>query len=321
MDPFMTSSPRKYRIPKNGMKHFYKQEIIYFIESMSFEYIQVPIDMTTSTDEDLTVAFIQAFCDALADSLVKASPSKSTPKKLVEQIKSSQMDTPTAPQMDTPTAPQLDTPTTPQMDTPTKIPTKPDQPELVKPRTLKEKLALIPSLYGPNPTGKRTSMTPFACHLLTNKGTGPSRSRRPRREYPIDDTPVKPIPEHIAQVLAKDTDAKFKKYKGPYTLHPLYEHDDDPLPFLWINGVVHPYEVSSEDPAGIRRYSNTTTVNADAMYDTGNGITRICTDLVGFELNSGDEESCILTFTYFSDHYTSRNYTYSSDHNPGTPSF
>ena len=101
------------------------------------------------------------------------------------------------------------------MDTPTKIPTKPDQPQLVESRTLEERLALFPSLCGANPTGKKTSMTPFACHLLTNKGTGPSRSRRPRLEYPVDDSPVKPIPEPIAQAFAKDTDSIFKTYKGP----------------------------------------------------------------------------------------------------------
>ena len=201
----MTPSPRRHRVPNEGMKRFHKQEVIYFIESMFFEYIQVPIETTTSSDENLTVAFIQTFCDALADSLVKASPSKSSPKKLVERIKSL------------------------QMDTPTKIPTKPDQPES---RTLEERLALFPSLYGANPTGKKTSMAPFACHLLTNKGTGPSRSRRRRLEYPVDDSPVKPIPEHIAQAFAKDKDSIFKTYKGPYTLRLLYEHDNDPLPFL-----------------------------------------------------------------------------------------
>src|SRR5436189_4561059 len=116
------------------MKRCHKQEVIYFIESMSFQYIQRPIETATSHDEDLTVAFIQAFCDALADSLVKASPSKSSPKKLVERIKS------------------------PQIDTPTKIPTKPDQPESVESMTLDEKLALFPSLYGANPKGKKPSI-------------------------------------------------------------------------------------------------------------------------------------------------------------------
>ena len=95
MDPFMKPPPGKYRVPKEGMKRLYKQEIISFIESMSFEYIQIPIETTTSTDEDITVAFIQAFCDALADAIVKASPSRSSPRKLVEWIKSPQMDTPT----------------------------------------------------------------------------------------------------------------------------------------------------------------------------------------------------------------------------------
>jgi hypothetical protein len=274
MDPFMTPPPRKHRFADKGMKSFHKEEVIYFIQSISFESIQVPVEMTTSTDEDLTIAFMHAFCDALADVLVKAVPSRSSPKKLVEQIKS------------------------PQMDTPTKTPPKPDLPGLVKSQGLKEKLALIPSLYGSTPTGKRTGMAPYA-HLLINKGTKPSGSRRRRIEYPVKDSPIKPIPEHVAQAFAKDTAFVLKKSKGPYTLRPLYEHENDPLPFLWINAVVHPYTLSDEFTASMRRYNETISVNVDAMYDYGNSVTRICGDIVGFHLNSGDNESCILTFTYF----------------------
>lgn len=40
------------------------------------------------------------------------------------------------------------------------------------------------------------------------------------------------------------------------------------------------------------------TNNADSLFDTGNAITRIRGDIVGFELAPGDREPCILTFTY-----------------------
>lgn len=89
-----------------------------------------------------------------------------------------------------------------------------------------------------------------------------------------------------------------KRYKPPYTLHRLYEHDDDPLPFLWTNAVVHPATLTPEFPASLRRYNKTVRVIADCMYDTGNSITRICADTVGFELEPNDDEPCILTFTY-----------------------
>jgi hypothetical protein len=89
MDPFMTPPQRKHRVPSDdAFKLVHKREIIALIESMSFESIAIPIDMTMSTDEALTAAFMQAFCDALADTLIKAAPSKSSPKKIVEGITS-----------------------------------------------------------------------------------------------------------------------------------------------------------------------------------------------------------------------------------------
>ena len=124
------------------------------------------------------------------------------------------------------------------------------------------------------------------------------RNRRPRLQYPLNDSPIAPIPDHIAQVFAQDTASVLKTYKGPYTLCPLYEHEDDPLPFLYINAVVHPYTLSGEFTANMRRYNNETRVNALSLFDTGNAITRICGDIVGFELAPGDQEPCILTFTY-----------------------
>ena len=48
----------------------------------------------------------------------------------------------------------------------------------------------------------------------------------------------------------------------------------------------------------MRRYNNQTKIDADSMFDTGNAITRICANVVGFELDSGDQEPCILSFTY-----------------------
>lgn len=278
MDPFttpFTTPPRwKHQFPREGIKLIHKREIVAFIESMSFEYIQIPIEMTVSTDEALTTSFVQAFCDALADSLIKAAPSESSPKKLIEQI------------------------TSLPIDTPTKIPTKADKPKQIASAGLQDKLALFPTVYGGIPTGKKMSIIPFACPLLINKGKRPSRHRRPRLQYPVDDSPIAPIPDHIARVFAQETASVLKTYKPPYTLCPLYEHEEDPLPFLWINAVIHPYTLSPEFTATMRRYNNQIKVDSDSMFDTGNAITRICADVVGFKLDPGDQEPCILTFTY-----------------------
>jgi hypothetical protein len=193
MDPFMTPPRWKHRVPKEGIKLIHKREIVAFIESISFEYIQIPVEMTVSTDEALTTSFVQAFCDALADSLIKAAPSKSSPKKLTEQL------------------------TSLSIDTPTKIPTKADKPKQITSPGLQDKLALFPSLYGGIPTGKNMSITPFACSLLINEGNRPSRHPRPRRQYLVDDSPIDPIPDHIALVFAEETASVLKNYKPPYT--------------------------------------------------------------------------------------------------------
>ena len=208
MDPFTTPPRWKHRVPKEGIKFFHKREIITFIESISFEYIQIPIEMTDSTDEALTTSFVQAFCDALADSLIKAAPSKSSPKKLIEQL------------------------TSLSIDTPTKISTKVDKLNPIASLGLQDKLALVPSVYGGIPTSKKRSITPFACPLLINEGNAPSRHRRPYRRYPVDDSSIDPIPNHIAKVFAAETASVLKTYKPPYTLCTLYEHEDDPLSFL-----------------------------------------------------------------------------------------
>lgn len=57
---------------------------------MSFDPIEISIEMTTSTDEDLTT-----FCNALADDFLKVAPSGWFPKKLLEYITSLPVDTST----------------------------------------------------------------------------------------------------------------------------------------------------------------------------------------------------------------------------------
>jgi hypothetical protein len=82
--------------------------------------------------------------------------------------------------------------------------------------SLQERLALVPSVYGAIPTGKKRSITPFACPLLINEGNTPSRPRRPYRRYPVDDSPIDPIPDHIAIFFAAEPPSVLKTYKAPY---------------------------------------------------------------------------------------------------------
>lgn len=89
MDPF-TTPPRKHGA--EGFQVFDKMEVVALIESFSFDYIELPTEMTMSTDEAITLAFYKAFCDALATSLSKSVPARSSPKKLLEQISSSKRD-------------------------------------------------------------------------------------------------------------------------------------------------------------------------------------------------------------------------------------
>jgi len=55
------------------------------------------------------------------------------------------------------------------------------------------------------------------------------------------------------------------------------------------------------NPAGnLWRHSEDATtkiVESDSVLDTGNAMIGICADVVGFELDPGDQEPCLLVFT------------------------
>jgi hypothetical protein len=131
MDPFATPT-RKHR--GGGVELFHKTEVVAFIQSLSFEYIELPTEMRTSTNENLTSSFFQIFCEALANSLAKSAPQKSTPKKLFEQISLF------------------------QADTPTKGATKSAKPEPpIISKELREKIARVPEVFPGIPTSKKTT--------------------------------------------------------------------------------------------------------------------------------------------------------------------
>jgi len=128
--------------------------------------------------------FAHTFCDPLADSLIKPAPSKSSPKTLVERR----------------TSPD---------DFPIKIPTETDNASQIASPGLQDKLVLFSWVCG-IPTGKKLSITRFACPLWISKESRPSRHRRPHLQYPVDVSHVAPIPDHITQVFAEETTSILK---------------------------------------------------------------------------------------------------------------
>jgi hypothetical protein len=107
--------------------------------------------------------------------------------------------------------------------------------------------------------GQKTDMTPFAYHL-SDKETKSSRSQYLRRIYPADDSPIEPILEDIACSFVKETVSILKTYKPIYTLHSLYEHEDDHLPFLCA---VRLCILSSKFSTNMHRYNDTVRANMD----------------------------------------------------------
>lgn len=92
--------------------------------------------------------------------------------------------------------------------------------------------------------------------------------------------------------LLKDRDALLEA-KSPYTLCPLYETENNRLPFVYIKGFVHPFRAEQGDP--LPRYNEKRSLNVDATYDIGNAVTRIC-EIFSVSLEAQDVEPCILTF-------------------------
>jgi hypothetical protein len=309
MDPFLTP---KRKMKRNHVQKLNKADIIAFIQSIHFDYIELPHDITTSADEENTAAFVAAFCDALADILVKHAPAKSSPKKLLQHMTLVIAGTPTkgnihsasyAKDIDpsiipfdkstmqsttNPTASTSLLPMQPKSESDSEVATEQGSGEITSEGVM-DRISKVGTIF---PRNEILSMIPSAYHLLINKE--PRSAKRPRRhvETPTDQGPIKPVPEHIRQSLLKDRDVLLQA-KPPYTLCSLYETEDDKVPFLYIKGVVHPFGTAQGGPPP--RYNEERNLNVDAMYDTGNSVTRICGDLVGFKLEPQDVEPCILT--------------------------
>ena len=92
MNPFSTPERKPQAV---HIQVFYKADVIAFIQSMQFDYIELPLGMTTSSDNSDTSTFVRFFCDALADVLVQYAPKESSPKRLLNKMSFLEIDTPT----------------------------------------------------------------------------------------------------------------------------------------------------------------------------------------------------------------------------------
>ena len=92
MNPFSTPERKPQAV---HIQVFYKADVIAFIQSMQFDYIELPLGMTTSSDNSDTSTFVRFFCDALADVLVQYAPKESSPKRLLDKMSLLEIDTPT----------------------------------------------------------------------------------------------------------------------------------------------------------------------------------------------------------------------------------
>lgn len=208
MDPFTTPPRKQHRFSSVPTKHIRKQDVISIIKSLPFESLQLPLEMATSENEAHTSDFVRVLCDALAESMIQSMPSDYSPRKLVEASTKSQKPVSTA------------------IGHPHPI-------EIGA--SMDPRFAEFPLLYDDVVTGKRTGMI---SHLLSNKVTA-----RPGRKRPsAKDGPIPPLPVAVEQFFAKDTSAVFKTYKPPYVLVPVEEHATDPIPFIGLQAVVHPFD-------------------------------------------------------------------------------
>src|SRR5436190_22542804 len=84
MDPFTT--PIKRSTLHEGRHVFTKAEVMDFIDSFDFPDIEITSEVGMSGDEVKSEPFVKSFFEALAAVILKRSPPKMSPKKLIEKM-------------------------------------------------------------------------------------------------------------------------------------------------------------------------------------------------------------------------------------------
>ena len=85
MDPFATPVRRSTKAGHSSPRILKKQQLLNLIQSIDFDHVLISDEHSASNNEnDIAIFFIE-ICSALSRELIKQSPPKSTPRKLLER--------------------------------------------------------------------------------------------------------------------------------------------------------------------------------------------------------------------------------------------
>ena len=85
MDPFTTPIRRIKNTGDLSKRILKKQQLLNLISSIDFDHVSISVEYSTSNDENDIEVFFNEICSALSRALIKQSPPKSTPRKLLKR--------------------------------------------------------------------------------------------------------------------------------------------------------------------------------------------------------------------------------------------
>ena len=85
MDPFATPVRRSTKASHSSTRILKKQQLLNLIQSIDFDHVLISDEYSASNNEDDIAVFFTEVCSALSRVLIKQSPPKSTPRKLLER--------------------------------------------------------------------------------------------------------------------------------------------------------------------------------------------------------------------------------------------
>jgi hypothetical protein len=95
MDPFATPVRRSRSAGHSSPRMLKKQQLLSLIQSIDFDHLLISDEYSASNNEGDIAIFFTEVCSALSKVLIKQSPPKSTPRKLLERnIDLSSLETP-----------------------------------------------------------------------------------------------------------------------------------------------------------------------------------------------------------------------------------
>ena len=85
MDPFATPVRRSTNAGHSSSRILKKKQLLNLIQSIDFDDVHISDEYSASNNEDDIAVFFTEVCSALSRVLIKQSPPKSTPRKLLER--------------------------------------------------------------------------------------------------------------------------------------------------------------------------------------------------------------------------------------------